>query len=40
MFKLLTIIKTLIYRYKLVKMQEKSRIMKQNLKEIRRKGIC
>lgn len=40
MFKLLVIIKTLIYKYKLVKMQEKLSIMKQNLKDIRREGIC
>jgi len=36
MFKLKVILKTLFFKYKLGRMQDKLCIMKQNLKEIRR----
>lgn len=40
MFKLKIILKTLLFKYKLRRMKDKLCIMKQNLKEIRRKGVC
>lgn len=40
MFKLKIILKTLFIKYKFGRMQDKLCLMKQNLKDIRRKGIC